>query len=48
MANLLQMTACGSDWKNGLFVGDNKRKSENWYSTQAQDAMDKRYVNFLK
>ena len=48
MANLLQMTACGSDWKNGPFVGDNKRKSENWYSTQAQDAMDKRYVNFLK
>ena len=23
MANLLQTTACGFDWKNGLFVGDN-------------------------
>ena len=23
MANLLQTTACGSDWKNGLFVQDN-------------------------
>ena len=28
-ANLLGMTACGSDWKNGLFVGDNINVNQN-------------------
>ena len=31
-ANLLGMTACGSDWKktNGLFVGDNINVNQNF------------------